>query len=339
MTESKFKGGNALMNLEPPKKKILTFGEAPAAPTPVPEHRSTAVPELEQTAESKEQSEALAPVPEYRGTEVPKYRSNVIPESRFYRKANEASDALDRKLTAAESRVFDQLLRLTVGHNKDERQVRISVLQQRTGYGSDKTIRTALAGLEAKGVIARVGRPNNPGGDIYRILSYSGTGVPQYRSTPAESTAVPRVKITGELNTDLKEQTTDDELRRSLAPLLEAARKLTGREASDWREVAEVLAAELMIAAGRTTVSSVPAFLAEHLRRRLWKKEKRDMDALASEKPANPSDRVDASGCPDCYGTGMFYPEGFDKGVAKCAHSKLRRLPSGEVGSKSEAPT
>ena len=31
----------------------------------------------------------------------------------------------------------------------------------------------------------------------------------------------------------------------------------------------------------------------------------------------------DISKCPDCYGTGMWYPEGFDKGVARCRHEKL----------------
>ncbi|HLM57260.1 MAG TPA: hypothetical protein VK422_14195, partial [Pyrinomonadaceae bacterium] len=173
MAERKHVGGKALMDLEAQQpKKILTFGEAPA--TPVPEHRTTAVPESKSTVDIKALSDSSSPVPQYRSTGVPQYRSNVVPESRFYKKANEASDQLDRHLTAAESKVFDQLLRLTVGHNKDERQVRISVLQQRTGYGSDKTIRMALSGLESKGVIARVGHPNSPGGDIYRILSYSG---------------------------------------------------------------------------------------------------------------------------------------------------------------------
>jgi hypothetical protein len=339
MVDNKFKGGNALMSLEPPKKKILTFGEVPAASTSTPEYRITEVPDSSQAVDLKEQIEIPTPVPEYWSNEVSQHRNTVIPESRFYRKANEASDALDRRLTAAESKVFDQLLRLTVGHNKDERQVRISVLQQRTGYGSDKTIRTALAGLQAKGIIARVGRPNNPGGDVYRILSYSGTPVPEYRSTPVPEysgkfyRSTP-VNFTGELNTDLKEQTTDDELRRALAPLLEAARQLTGSEPSDWREVAEVLAAELKMAAGRTTVSSAPAFLAEHLRRRLWKKEKQDVDDLTSEKPLKPSDRVDASDCPDCYGTGMYYPEGFDKGVTRCTHPKLRNPESAEEESK-----
>jgi hypothetical protein len=31
----------------------------------------------------------------------------------------------------------------------------------------------------------------------------------------------------------------------------------------------------------------------------------------------------DYSDCPDCRGVGMWYPEGFDKGVAKCLHLKL----------------
>lgn len=31
----------------------------------------------------------------------------------------------------------------------------------------------------------------------------------------------------------------------------------------------------------------------------------------------------DYSDCPDCQGVGMWYPEGFDKGVAKCLHLKL----------------
>ena len=33
----------------------------------------------------------------------------------------------------------------------------------------------------------------------------------------------------------------------------------------------------------------------------------------------------DFSDCPDCLGVGMWYPEGFEKGVAKCLHPKLRK--------------
>ena len=33
--------------------------------------------------------------------------------------------------------------------------------------------------------------------------------------------------------------------------------------------------------------------------------------------------RKDFSDCPDCGGTGMWYPAGYDKGVARCRHEKL----------------
>jgi hypothetical protein len=39
--------------------------------------------------------------------------------------------------------------------------------------------------------------------------------------------------------------------------------------------------------------------------------------------------RKDYSDCPDCRGTGMWYPGGFDKGVAKCGHDKLRAPAEG----------
>ena len=223
--------------------------------------------------------------------------------------------------------MLEQIVRLTVGFNLDERQVRVSVLQERTGYGSDKTVRAALQGLERKGVVARIGRPNNSGGIIYKILSYSGTPVPEYRSTPAETTAVLRAKITGELKTELKEQNTDDEAAPLAHALAQAERELSGKvtsDASKWEDLADILVKELKIAAGRTTVSSVPAFLAEHLRRRLWKKEKQQIEIEAAEQKASLSARkVDASKCPDCFGTGMYYPNGFDKGVARCPHAKL----------------
>jgi hypothetical protein len=128
---------------------------------------------------------------------------------------------------------------------------------------------------------------------------------------------------TREINTD------DEAFAEFTAAVRKTAKELTGREPSQteaarWAEVAEVLMTELKIAAGRTTISSVPAFLAEHLRRRLWKKEKRQIEAEVKEQKASVPDRkVDASQCPDCFGTGMYYPEGFEKGVARCPHSKL----------------
>ena len=130
-------------------------------------------------------------------------------------------------------------------------------------------------------------------------------------------------------NTNTEKTDDDEAFAKFLAALRTASREVTGREpsASDsdkWAELAELLITELKIAAGRTgSVSSVPAFLTEHLRRRLWKKDKRQVEAEAIERRPGQSPKVDAAQCPDCFGTGMWYPEGFEKGVARCEHKSL----------------
>jgi hypothetical protein len=40
--------------------------------------------------------------------------------------------------------------------------------------------------------------------------------------------------------------------------------------------------------------------------------------------PAAPALTVDASSCPDCKGSGFYYPNGPAGGVAKCKHERLR---------------
>lgn len=102
------------------------------------------------------------------------------------------------------------------------------------------------------------------------------------------------------INTNTEKK--DDEAFAGLVEMLkQAAKKVTGKEpaaaeADRWREIGELLAAELQIAASRTTVSSAPAFLFEHLRRRLRKADARQIEqevreassGQASPAPAKP---------------------------------------------------
>lgn len=152
-------------------------------------------------------------------------------------------------------------------------------------------------------------------------------GSPHATNLPLESTVSGESKTSFKTNT---ERTDDDEaLATFVATMKRVAKEITGRELSPaesqrWGELADVLTTELKIAAGRTTVSSVPAFLAEHLRRRLWKKEKRQIEAETADSATTTLEaKVVASQCPDCFGTGMWYPEGYEKGVARCRHEKL----------------
>jgi hypothetical protein len=158
------------------------------------------------------------------------------------------------------------------------------------------------------------------------------TSQTRHTSSPEESTTYDRSKTSFKT----KDENNDDD--EALTAFMRAWRKatieITGREPSSaeaprWQELAELLIAELKIAAARTNVSSVPAFLTEHLRRRLWKKDKRELtpeksaEASGTAAPAFTPDEV--AKCPDCGGSGMYYPEGYEKGVARCKHERLQR--------------
>jgi len=223
-----------------------------------------------------------------------------------------------------------------------------------SGLGSMVTVDAALDHLEKAGLIAIRPAIGSFSGNEYEVFTpdeaYTSTSsiasiasttritqkVDELDVLESSSTSTTQVvenrDTSGRPNTSFKTKdiNTDDEAFAEFAAAIrKTAKEITGKEptkaeATRWAEVAEVLMTELKIAAGRTTVSSVPAFLAEHLRRRLWKKEKRQIEAEAAEQKAStPPRKVDATQCPDCFGTGMYYPQGFDKGVARCQHLKL----------------
>lgn len=84
------------------------------------------------------------------------------------------------------------------------------------------------------------------------------------------------------------ERTDDEAFARLVEKLKTATREVSGRESSKadaerWAEVAELLVTELKVAASRTTVTSAPAFLAEHLRRRLRKADARQIEREVGE--------------------------------------------------------
>ena len=223
------------------------------------------------------------------------------------------------------------------------------VLRRRRAAGMEidpqtKKILTPAATTVATGVPTTVDTPVATDADATVGTVVDGGGK-NYRSTPVEITGVTPVEITGVYNnkendiggrdiaansssSNKQRASVDDEAFAALnSTLRQMTREVTGREpsapdAERWRELAELLTTELKIAAARTdSVSSVPAFLTEHLRRRLWKKEKRELEAEASKEA--PAKTADASKCPDCGGTGFFYPGGYEGGVARCRHERL----------------
>ena len=258
--------------------------------------------------------------------------------------------------------IYDYLYSRTRGAIVPNRTVQASwrEIMKAANIGSDKTLRDQLKLLRAAGLVTWEWSEGSQGGSVYTVYlpeeatgttGTSGTGstsgtsgqflppVPPVETTTGTGSLSPIQPTTSEQpKTSFKttnEKTDDEAFADFVVVMNKAVKETTGKgispaEKQRWAEVAELLATELKIAAGRTTVSSAPAFLAEHLRRRLWKKEKAQIEAEAAErkKSAPTAKIIDASKCTDCFGTGMWYPEGFEKGVARCEHKSLGKRDS-----------
>lgn len=284
----------------------------------------------------------------------------IAPERDFQRVPNSVTrEAMPQGLFRGKSKqVYDYLYHQTRGAMTPKRSVRRSRkdILKGSGLGSMVTVDAAIEHLTGVGLLAVRAAVGSLNGNEYEVFTPEETSTRSSSSTSTTSLTqnldnldVLESSITsttqtidtndsyGHPKTKIKDKDhIDDDARagRLSARLGEAERELTGKSsASDekWDELAEVLITELKIAAARTTVSNVPAFLAEHLRRRLWKVDKERAVAIANESDQGTQTPAlsdeERRNCPDCAGTGFCYPQGPDRGVAKCKHLKLRSSP------------
>jgi hypothetical protein len=285
--------------------------------------------------------------------------SAIAPKRDFMRAAN----SIIREVVSGgyfkgkSKQLYDCLYLLTRGAVVPSRKVRISrpKLMTKAHIGSRVTFDANVAHLKVIGLIRVVNITGEHEGNEYEVFLPEEISMPSQSSMPSQTGYAQKVDILDSLESSLTRHTSsqaytttsdvsqtsslrlerildDDAALAAMTSTLKAAViELTGKDISladseRWKELADVLIAELKIAAARTTISSVPAFLAEHLRRRLWKIDKKQARAEGRELPdevVSIQSGVDLSGCLDCSGSGWWYPDGEAKGVAKCKHEKL----------------
>lgn len=294
-------------------------------------------------------------------------RSSIAPERDFTRFANSITREAVPAGTFGEQggkskELYDCLYSLTRGAVVPRRKVRISKdrLMAKAGIGSEVTLRKNLLRLRATGLIEEKVFPGTHGGNEYEVFLPEEIGqeiqpTPSTPSTPSIGSnprqdregvealdpraSTPRLSedasgTSGQDKTLLKDLLRNDD-DEAFASLRREIREATGKEvsAAALSEIDELLAIEFKIASSRTTVSSGPAFLAEHLRRRLFKKDKRQLEQEAARDTTTPlPTAVDIRTCPDCRGSNYYYPDGYESGVKRCVHVKLRS------GGGSESP-
>lgn len=286
-------------------------------------------------------------------------QSPIAPQRDYTKTANSiVREAIPGGFFKGKSKqIYDCLYSMTRGAIIPTRKVRISrpKLMIKAHIGSRVTFDANILHLKSVGLIRVVNITGEHEGNEYEVILPEEVSIPSQSSQTSQTSHALKVDIldslessqtshtltpenpttSGQSKTSYKTNTERSDDDAALAAMFEAlktvTKEVTGREISitesdRWKELADVLIAELKIAAARTTISSVPAFLAEHLRRRLWKLDKKQARAEGRELPdevVSQSSSVDASKCPDCGGSGWWYPDGEAKGVAKCRHEKL----------------
>ncbi len=194
--------------------------------------------------------------------------------------------------------MYDYLYSLTRGAIKPTRSIRISKLALMRGSGikSTHTFYNNMRHLEAIRLIVITRIDGEKGGNSYEVflpeeinadLEQLAQLAQSVQKLPVAVSAVSALTALGSNPTNIRasetaktsfkdiEKNDDEPFGAMLDVLKNVSEKVSGKspqksDRAKWEELAELLAMELEIAAARTkSISNVPAFLAEHLRRRL----------------------------------------------------------------------
>ena len=234
-------------------------------------------------------------------TSAPMRSQSIAPEKDFQKVANSVVRGVSQGVFNGKSKqMYDYLYSLTRGAIQPKRTVRISKpkLMKGTGIGSPQTFYRNINYLESIGLIKRTEIIGEWDGNEYEVFvpeeinlkSVQSVQSVQSDNSPQKQVVlvVPETELTvlssqpintgdpATPKTSFKDSSnTDDETcALFIKKFEEVSRELTGngvnpKDAERWEKLAELLILELHAAARRTQITSVPAFLTEHLRRKL----------------------------------------------------------------------
>lgn len=224
-------------------------------------------------------------------------------------------EALPERLFRGKSKqVWDYLWSISRGAIAPRRTLRKSRNEIKTGsgLGSMVTVDAALLHLESVGLIAKRQAIGSPGGNEYEVFSleeaavnFTATGLAEKTQTWENSSKSGSTSITQSVET--KENSPHKAFAQAhdahpgiiqdfAAVLLAAGETVLGaelpvnsQERKHWRALGELLALELKEAAQRVkSVTSVPAFLTAHLKRKLKAKEAKKAASASQPKKDAP---------------------------------------------------
>jgi DNA-binding Lrp family transcriptional regulator len=239
---------------------------------------------------------------------------NTAPHFRF---AYVVLDQVLSRLDPYPRTVLLRLYRLAAGWNSDTCHVSIGKLSEHCKIGATK-IRACLRSLESDGYIKRISidvsnKNQNERGITFKVLlpriTPSRGAAPSQKEGAAYGVA-PSQSVPNKEKA-FKENTLTHEQPRTAV--------------GGW--VGSRFSLKQCIAYAKHRKSLDPNMRsAEAVGRKLYETGRED-ELISEWLTAKDAPKIDASQCPDCHGTGMYYPEGFGKGgVKKCDHARLKEV-------------
>jgi Bacteriophage replication protein O len=220
-----------------------------------------------------------------------------LPDSAGYTKTpNRYYDHLCSQLTPDEQAVYSQLFRLSYGHGKDTCFISNNRLSERSSVPLS-TCKRVVSKLVGKGLVEKVGATHGPGkeqGVTYRLPSMSQLTVGQSRlSQPAAGH--------NKVNTHKEHTQTQEGVRVGSKFSIEECRRYAQHLRSTGQGINNPGGYATTIHRTGEADSLIEVFL----------------------NPSPAQALADTNQCPDCQGTGFYYPKGIEQGVAKCQHARL----------------
>jgi hypothetical protein len=226
----------------------------------------------------------------------------------FTRVPNELLDRIIPTLDTYDQSVLIRLYRLARGFNSDTCRVSVPTLAKACNI-SERQTRKSIVRLEGRELIQRIeqdfGNKNMAlRGTTFKILISEAAAAqrtaPARHTTPAPHTT-PAHGAANKVNTQ-KEST---QTQRGVSGGSRFSLKECRKYAEHLRETGQGINnpggyATTILRTGEAD-DAIAVFL----------------------RPIENVTTIDISGCPDCSGTGFWYPNGLEKGVAKCTHRQL----------------
>lgn len=254
-------------------------------------------------------------------------RKTIVNKAKgYYLVYNDISDRIipELQLNPYEQSVFQRLYRLSRGWKSDECEVGLGTLAKHCVM-SRSQVQRSIAKLIEKGLIENLGSTKKGGkeGNRYRVLPGSLTSPRQ---------TIPRGTIA--------EEATPDETIVSLGETSTGENTVVNQGivtgGTNKNNNKDLLNTHTQTGVGGCSKFSLEECkrFAEHLQKTgqginnpggyattIFRSGEADAQIEAF---LNPPATVESGGCPDCGGSGYYYPEGVEKGVKICKHEKLK---------------